>query len=336
MSGRKLTRRQSWRVNKVQKERLKRAARRDAMIDEALAAGELGPEQPGLITAHFGNQVEVSAGELSQRCHLRANLEGIVTGDRVAWCAGDETGVVVARDERDSELMRPDGAGKLKPVAANIDQIIIVLAPQPPPHASLVDRYLVASEAVAIPALILLNKIDLIDADNRGSIEALLAPYPQLGYPLLRASCKASDGLLPLREALVDHTSVFVGQSGVGKSSLVNALLPGLDLRVGALSETHGKGMHTTTTARMLALPDGGAIIDSPGIREFGLWHMSREQVAEGFREFKPYLGHCRFRDCLHESEPGCALLAAAEAGSVSQRRLDSYRQIVASLSEQD
>jgi ribosome biogenesis GTPase len=334
MSKRKLSRHQAWRVNKIQQERRERAAARDAVSDQARESGQLGPEQEGLITAHFGTQVEVEANGEVQRCHMRSNLEGLVTGDQVVWCAGDPVGVVVAQIPRNSELLRPDPYGKMKAVAANIDQIIIVISPLPEPHANLVDRYLVAAEAVSIPPLILLNKTDLVDDDNREAIEQLLQPYPQLGYPVLYASCQSSDGLDALRQALQQRTSIFVGQSGVGKSSLVNALLPEVNARVGALSEQHGKGTHTTTTAQLFHLDAGGDLIDSPGIREFGLWHMDRQQIEHGFKEFQPLLGYCKFRDCHHKQEPGCALLRAVEAGDIGARRLASYRHIVASLQE--
>lgn len=336
MAKRKLTRRQAWRVKKIQEERSERARRRDASAQDALGAGELGPESPGLVIAHYGSQVDVeSAPGISHRCHLRANIAHLVTGDRVTWCRGEPTGVVVAQEPRQSELCRPDPYGNLKPVAANIDQIFIVFAPLPTPHANLLDRYLVAAEAVGIEPVLLLNKTDLLQPGSVLSteIEAMLADYPGLGYRLLRVSSR-EDGLAPLQAALAGRTSVFAGQSGVGKSSLVNALLPGVDLRVGTLSEQSDKGTHTTTTARLFHLPDGGSLIDSPGIREFGLWHMQRDEVAWGFREFRPLLGHCRFRDCRHEQEPGCALLAAVEHGTISSRRLASYRHIVASLDD--
>lgn len=334
MSKRKLNRRQAWRVAKIQEERLKRASQRDDLASESLASGELGEEREGIISAHFGTQVEVQAGAQVQRCHMRANLEGMVTGDRVIWRQGQPTGVVVARSPRSTELLRPDGHGNLKPVAANIDQIIIVIAPLPEPHAQLIDRYLVAAEAVSIPALILFNKTDLLDASLETRMQELLNPYPELGYPVLRASCARTDGLLELQSALSDRTSIFVGQSGVGKSSLVNMLLPEVEARVGALSENRGKGTHTTTTAQWFDLPDGGSLIDSPGIREFGLWHMDRYTVENGFREFHAHLGHCRFRDCRHEQEPGCALLEAAANGTISERRLRSYRHIINSLDD--
>jgi len=336
MSKRKLTRQPAWRIEKIQGERAKRADKRGTQAEEALASGELGPEQHGLVTAHFGTQVEVESPSGQRiRCHLRANLDSLVTGDQVIWCEGDPTGVIVAQLERKSVLSRPDPYGKLKPVAANIDQIMVVIAPLPEPHAMLIDRYLVAAETVNIEPVILLNKTDLLAADPalQQQMDDLLAIYPTLGYRILHTSSKAG-GLEELHAALRERTSVFVGQSGVGKSSLVNALLPEADLRVGSLSETTSKGVHTTTTAQLFQLPSGGSLIDSPGIREFGLWHMNREQVEQGFREFRPLLGHCKFRDCQHVHEPGCAILGALASGEISERRMDSYRRIVASLEE--
>ncbi|WP_313305416.1 small ribosomal subunit biogenesis GTPase RsgA, partial [Stutzerimonas balearica] len=302
MAKRQLNRRQSWRIEKIQEERAARAARRESRAQEELEGGELGAEQVGLVIAHFGVQVEVEAQDGDDagqvfRCHLRANLPTLVTGDRVVWRPGNQgIGVIVAQLPRHSELCRPDMRGQLKPVAANVDQIIVVFAPIPEPHANLIDRYLIAAEHAGIAPLLLLNKADLIDEGNRAALESLLGVYRQLDYPLLEVSAHDGAGMSALRERLDGRISVFVGQSGVGKSSLVNSLLPDVDTRVGALSEQTGKGTHTTTTARLFHFPGGGDLIDSPGIREFGLGHVSRADVEAGFIEFRDLLGTCRFR----------------------------------------
>ncbi|PMR69283.1 small ribosomal subunit biogenesis GTPase RsgA [Halomonas heilongjiangensis] len=338
MSKRKLSRQQRWRIEKIQAERARRAEQLDARDADRLAAGEYGPEQPGRVIAHFGRTLDVGPeGEGDAvRCHLRANLEGLVTGDRVIWrAARDGSGVVVARAERDNVLERPDARGQLKPVAANIDQILIVFAVEPAPHANLIDRYLVAAEATGIAPVLVLNKIDLLP-EAGGELRELLGRYEALGYPVVATTTARADGLTALLARLDGRTSVFVGQSGVGKSSLIDRLLPDEELRIGALSKDSRKGTHTTTTARLYRLPasDGGELIDSPGIREFGLVHLDEQQVTEGFIEFRDHLGRCRFRDCRHRHEPGCALLAAVERGEIHPERFASYRRIVDTLDE--
>lgn len=328
MTKRRLTRQQAWRIEKIQAERARRAQRREAAAGED---GGLGPETEGVVIAHYGSQLEVEAADdpgRTLRCHLRANLEGLVTGDRVVFRPGEPTGVVVAQLPRRSLLSRPDARGMPRPVAANIDQVAIVIAPEPAPHANLIDRYLVATEAMGADALLVVNKADLLTGGTAAAaMAALLGPYRALGYPVIETS--RDTAAATLGAALAGHTSVLVGQSGVGKTSLVNALLPGLGRRTGELSGPGRKGRHTTTTAELHHLVTGGDLIDSPGIREFGLDHLPREAVAAGFREFRPFLGHCRFRDCRHRDEPGCALLEAVAVGKVSAERLASYRHIV-------
>jgi ribosome biogenesis GTPase / thiamine phosphate phosphatase len=392
MAKRKLSKQQAWRVARIQDEKAQRAEQKEARIAEALQAGELGDETRGLIIAHFGSQVEVEDNERQRyRCFLRANLGSLVTGDHVVFRPGQvlnevHTGVVETVLERESELSRPspyneikpvaanidfivlviapephahanlidrylvaaencriepiillnkiDLINEIKPVAANIDFIVLVIAPEPHAHANLIDRYLVAAENCRIEPIILLNKIDLINDNNVGHLQDLLERYTYLGYRILQVSAKDAESLGELKEFLNDRVSVFVGQSGVGKSSLIATLLPEEELKVGALSEHTRKGKHTTTTARLYHFPAGGDLIDSPGIREFGLWHMSEDEVLYGFRELRAVAGHCRFRDCNHNSEPGCALLEAVEEGVISEARFLSYKRIVETLSE--
>ena len=338
MAKRNLTRRQNWRIQKIQDERSARADRRAEQAEETLLGGDLGAEQQGLVIAHFGVQVDVETLEGPERgqirrCFRRANLPALVTGDRIVWRADNQQGgVIVALQPRRTELYRPDHRGQLKPVAANVDRLVIVFAALPQPHRNLIDRYLVAAEQAQLKPLLVLNKADLLARPEHADIRNWLDDYARLGYRTLCLSADSGDGLDDLRSELKNHVNVFVGQSGVGKSSLINALLPDADLRVGALAEMTGKGTHTTTTARLYHFPDGGDLIDSPGIREFALTHITHDDLLEGFIEFRPFLGHCRFRDCQHVHEPGCALLTAVADGAIAEGRMNSYRHILASL----
>ncbi len=337
MAKRNLNRRQRWRIEKIQAERRDRMQRKAEK--EQPVATTLGEEQWGTVIAHFGGQVLVEARDGSRnRCHFRANLEQLVVGDRVLWHPphSEGTGVVTAVEPRHSVLKRPDNYGNLKPVAANVDRLLVVFAPRPAPSSALLDRYLVAAELSGIEPVLVLNKTDLLDDGNRDHAEHICALYRHLGYQVITLSAHG-DGhqLASLRAALADATSVFVGQSGVGKSSLVNAILPEADLAVGEISEMSGLGQHTTTTARLFHFPEGGHLIDSPGIREFGLWHIDEQELLHGYRELSERAGHCRFRNCTHRHEPGCALREAAQEDAFIHERLNNYFQIADTLDDE-
>ncbi len=235
-------------------------------------------------------------------------------------------------------LTRPDFYDGVKPIAANIDQIIIVSAILPELSLNIIDRYLVASETLGVEPLLVLNKTDLLDAEGRAFVDEQMEIYRQIGYHVLMVSSRAKDGLAELEAALTGRISIFAGQSGVGKSSLLNNLL-GLDVAgdeilTNDVSDVSGLGQHTTTASRLYHFPHGGDVIDSPGVREFGLWHLEPEQITRGFVEFREFLGECRFRDCKHDTDPGCAIREAVENGAIDISRFDNYHRILESMAQ--
>jgi len=343
VSKRKLNRRQTWRAEKIQQEKSQRALKKERDLSRQIQSGELSSEQKGLIICRYSKHFEVEALEGEDqgdihRCVTRANLATIVCGDQVIWRAGaDKTGVIESRLERSSILERPDNFGHLKPVAANVDQMLIVIACEPAPQQNLIDRYLVAAELMNIRPVIVLNKADLLCAENTNTIEHTLNLYQQLGYSVTKivSSRHQSPQLAELPGLIDQRTSIVVGQSGVGKSSLINTLLPDAKLAVGELSQQTREGTHTTTKAKLFHLPAGGQLIDSPGIRDFSLWHIDTNQLQHGFIEISELLGHCRFRDCKHENEPGCAIRDAVAEGFIRKERFSSYERIKAAILEQ-
>lgn len=269
------------------------------------------------------------------QCQQRKAVGQVVCGDKVIWQKEDhESGVITALEERHSILQRPDINGNLRIIAANIDQVFIVVAHKPELNEGLIDRYLVAAENSNLNPVILLNKTDLFTDEEFLDLKQRLKLYEDIGYSVIYTSAKQEHGLDPLHELLKDNNNIFVGQSGVGKSSLINTLLQS-DARIGEISEATGKGKHTTTTAYLYPLKkEQGYIIDSPGVREFGLAKLSEQDIFSGFKEFQQYIGYCKFRNCAHEKEPGCALQLAVEENKISKQRWQSCQRIVASIKE--
>ncbi len=301
--------------------------RRIAKRREAAA----GQARQGIILSHLGGRLEVedATGEVV-RCHARANLPPAVTGDRVEWRLEAAGGVVTDLMPRHNEFGRADANGRLRPIAANIDLVLTVFATVPETDMSVIDRYLVAIELLGLDGLLVLNKTDLPPA-NPERLSRMMTIYRELGLELIEVSALTGDGVEALAARLEGLAAVVVGQSGVGKSSLLNRL-GGRDLAAtGELDAYHRAGAHTTTSARLFHLP-GFDLIDSPGVREFNLGHLAAEAVVDGFVELRALAEQCKFRDCSHRREPGCAIRSAAESGAVSPERLRSYARIVDSL----
>jgi ribosome biogenesis GTPase len=291
-----------------------------------MPGGKLSLSSPsllnGLIVASHGRhyRVEVAGyGEID--CVTRGKRGGLVCGDRASIAlVSPGQGVIEAVDKRASVLYRSD-AHRQKLVAANVTQVIIVVAAAPVCHEELVNRCLIAAEHGGMAALIVLNKADL--PQSAAALE-FLEPYRALGYRVLALSAKRD--VRPLRPLLQDQVSVLVGQSGMGKSTIINQLVPGAAARTDDISRASRAGRHTTTQARLYHLDATSHIIDSPGMQEFGLHHLDLNEVVRAFVEFRPFIGECRFRDCRHLGEPGCAIASAGDAQRISGRRLAAYR----------
>ena len=267
--------------------------------------------------------VELAGGDTLD-CMTRGRRGEYACGDRVdVALQGPGQGVIEALRPRTNLLYRSDRVRE-KLVAANVTQVVIVLAPVPTWYPDLVNRCLAAAEHGAMKALILLNKSDL---PGWAGADAALGLYRRLGYTVLGIAAKRDTGAL--RPHLEGQTSVLVGQSGMGKSTLINALLPDAAVRVADVSSALDSGRHTTTHARLYHLDARSHIIDSPGMQAFGLHHLDQEALESAFVEFRPWLGQCRFRDCRHVAEPGCAITAACERGEIGGDRLASYRGLV-------
>jgi len=319
-----LNRRQKWRAKKVQEERIARA---DKASEKAESEANIsGGEQKGRVVTRYGQRqlVEAHNGELLQ-CTSRQNIGQTVAGDEVIFQPTENcNGIVTALLPRKNELKR-----QTKLIAANVNQLWLVVAPEPKYQLDLIDRYLVVAENAKLPIAIIVNKIELLD--DLDSLHKDFLVYQNLGYKLHFVSVKEQLNLGHLKQQLVDKTHIFLGQSGVGKSSLINELIPDLNIRVNEISEKSKLGKHTTTNTCIYKIASGGDLIDSPGIREFQLDNLSTKDILSGFIEFQPLLGHCRFRNCQHINEPNCAIKEALDSGGIHPYRYNSYLRLIES-----
>ena len=301
-------------------------------------------ESEGRVVRVDARAVLVECGGELVRCVRRGKLfETKLTGQKTPVVVGDVVrvtrppdaagdGAIESVAPRRTRLSRPAAhrSGVEHVLAANIDQVLLVVAVRSPaPKTGFVDRVAVATASSGVPLVLAANKIDLVADD---AARAAFAEYESLGIPVVRTSAETGAGLDALRARLADRTTVFCGPSGVGKSSLLNVLHPALAQRIASVSDATGKGRHTTTSAVLVDVPGLGRVIDTPGVREFGLWDVSARDLSDAFPEFAGLDPPCRFRDCRHASEPACAVKAAVERGTVSRSRYESYRRILESL----
>ncbi len=287
--------------------------------------------QTGLVIVNYGkNQlVETSSGDIIN-CVARRGLSQIVCGDKVEWLpTSNSSGVIETIMTRRTVLSRANGSNGQRPLVANIDQLIVEAALEPALDYFLIDKYCIAAELSQIEPLIIINKADLINDRHRERIMRLVAEYRDIGYTTLLTSALKNTGIDTFARQLSGKTSILMGQSGVGKSSLVRRLLPHREIDIGKLSAASGLGKHTTTSSTLYHLPQGGRLIDSPGVRDFHLASVPDRELGHGFRELRPLLGHCRFNNCRHLSEPGCAINAAVAEGRILERRIASYRRLI-------
>ncbi len=288
----------------------------------------------GLVLVSYGSHGIVQLEDGSRLpVKYRRQVGRPFCGDHVRVSLSDDnSGVVEVIRKRRNHFLRADQQQREHIVAANLDQVLIVIARRPLPSRDLVERYLLAVHSLGIEPVIVLNKVDLEISEPGAAGEQVLShleDYRALGYRLIETSCKTEPGIQGLAQILTNKTSILAGQSGVGKSSLVRQLLPDLDIQVGELSRVTGKGTHTTTTTILYSLAGGGYLMDSPGVWEYGLWKLENSAISAGFIEFGQYAQTCRFNDCRHDSEPGCGVKAALKDGKILAWRYRSYQRLL-------
>lgn len=289
-------------------------------------------QQKCLVVGTFSRRMTL---QLDNHAEIGARIKGKklrpVCGDYVIAepILNEPEWLITSICERDNELTRPDSRGRKEVLAANVDCIVVMAAAEPAPDWFIVDRYLAAAEIIGAEGIVVFNKTDLTSAPD--TAEQVLEEYRQIGYPVIACSARTRTNLDAVAAALHGKTAIVVGQSGVGKSSVINDLIAGADQRTGTLSSSTGEGKHTTVNSVLLALPSGGAVIDSPGVRDYAPTIDSAVDVNRGFREIYDLSQHCRFANCAHLREPGCAVKTAAEENDISQRRYESYKRLMSS-----
>lgn len=281
-----------------------------------------------VVAGAFGRRMVLRlAGDTEVGARIRGRKLCPVCGDFVFAepIPNESDWLITSIDSRRNELTRPDTRGRKEVLAANISCVAVVAAPEPTPDWYIVDRYLAAAENMKSTGIVVFNKTDLGDGTNR---HAPLAEYATAGYRVIECSAHSGENIAELAKTLAGETTVIVGQSGVGKSSIVNRLVGAETLRTGALSDSSGEGRHTTVNSVMIELPGGGAVIDSPGVRDYAPAILEADDVQRGFPEIDRARQDCRFADCRHLREPNCAVKAAVDDGSISERRYESYRRL--------
>ena len=266
-------------------------------------------------------------------CKRKKGLGRPLCGDIVEWFeVNDREGIIDKIQSRKNVLERPDSRGKIKAIAANIDQMIIVCAPLPKIQTELIDRYITAAINLNIPPLLVINKADILQGEEQEFISSIAEDYRKIGINLQQTSIKTGAGIDGLEQAVFGSVNILVGQSGVGKSSIIKHLIPDLEIRIGRISDYSGEGKHTTTETTLYRIGETGAVIDSPGVRAFRLYNLQEEAIVRGFPEFADYSDNCRYHNCRHVNEPGCAVIEAVEHSLIPETRLQSYHKIIDSV----
>lgn len=292
---------------------------------------EDAPLISGLVVMNSGRRAWVDIGsDTPICCQQRASLSVVVAGDLVKIRQNAQgEGVIEHCETRKTQLSRPGFRSVIKPICANIDQVLLVIAPTPHLDLSLLDRSLCYCEWQSLTAVIVLNKVELLTPEDRAEIDLLAQPYQQMGYQWLNVSTYSGEGIEALHQQCQNHSSVLIGNSGVGKSSLTQTLLPEMNIRVQSLSEATGLGQHTTSNATLYPLAQGGNIIDSAGIRNLDLSAFVIDHPDRYWRDFRTYLGKCYFHNCTHTHEPDCAIRVAVENGFIAEHRYHHYLQVI-------